>query len=107
MADRQMSSKVVHIEGLKKTTQMDNNDSLLQQLRDDLAGRRRTTADIRARIIEALGDKLCGSGAGPKGDDLAAFATAQKQEKISAARLRAHFAALADRVIRRVRDRAS
>ena len=88
-------------------TPMEDNDSLLQQLRDDLAGRRRTTAIIRAKIIEALGDKLCGSGTGPAGDDLAAFATAQQQEKMSAARLRAYFGNLADRVIRRVRDRSS
>ena len=86
---------------------MDDQDSLLQQLCDDLAGRRQTTAATRAKIIEALGDKLCGSGAGPRGDDLAAFAVAQKQERMSAARLQAHFATLADRVIRKVRDRSS
>lgn len=86
---------------------MDDQDSFLQHLRDDLAGRRRATAAIRAKIIEALGDKLCGSGTGPKGDDLAAFATAQRQERMSAARLRAYFANLADRVIQRVRDRSS
>ncbi len=86
---------------------MENDDSLLQQLRDDLAGRRRATATIRAKIIEALGDKICGSGTGPEGEDLAAFATAQQEEKVSATRLRAYFANLADRVIRRVRDRSS
>lgn len=86
---------------------MDDQDSLLRQLRDDLAGRRQTTAATRSKIIEALGDKLCGSGAGPRGDDLAAFAVAQKQEKMSAARLQAYFATLADRVIRKVRDRSS
>ncbi|MDB5829910.1 MAG: hypothetical protein JWQ73_4130 [Variovorax sp.] len=86
---------------------MEDNDSLLQQLRDDLAGRRRATAAIRAKIIEALGDKLCGSGTGPEGEDLAAFATAQRQEKVSTARLRGYFADLADRVIQKVRDRSS
>lgn len=106
LADWRMSHKVVHI-GAQLMTPMEDNDSLLQQLRDDLAGRRRTTATIRAKIIEALGDKLCGSGTGPAGDDLAAFATAQQQEKMSAARLRAYFGNLADRVIRRVRDRSS
>lgn len=86
---------------------MDAHDSLLQQLRDDLAGRRRATVAIREKIIEALGDKMCGSGNGPEPDDLAAFANAQDQEDLSAARLRAHLGNLADRVIQKVRDPSS
>ncbi len=86
---------------------MDDHDFLLRELRDDLASRQWATAAIRAKIIEAVGDKICGSGTGPAWDDLVAFANAQDQEKLSADRLRAYFGALADRAIQKVRDPSS
>lgn len=103
LADRDVNHKVVHLKPHEKGL-MDVHDSLLQQLRNDLAGRRCSTVAIRAKIIEALGDKICGSGDGPAPDDLAAFVHAEDQENLSAARLRAHLGNLADRVIQKVRD---
>ncbi|VTU14281.1 hypothetical protein SRS16CHR_01014 [Variovorax sp. SRS16] len=53
----------------------------LERLRRMLHSAEAAVADWRERLIESLGDRMCGSGQGPAPEDLATLAALQAEEQ--------------------------
>ena len=63
---------------------MDNNDAKqFAALQDLLSASKASVQDARGIVIEALGDRMCGSGSGPTPQDLRALEEARVQEALA------------------------
>lgn len=86
---------------------MDSKDAhRLDELSASLSSSHAAVQRAREKVIESLGDHLCGDGAGPTLQDLAALAKARRREAIARIAMARFVAALAHRLIERIRWRA-
>ncbi len=85
---------------------MDSKDAhRLDELSASLSSRHAADQRAREKVIESLGDHMCGDGAGPMPQDLAALAKARRREAIARITMARFVAALARRLIERIRWR--
>lgn len=69
------------------------DEAELDRLRSTMVSNRAATVAWRQRLIESLGDRLCGSGGGPTPDQIRILASLEEAERLALERYMGFLAA--------------